>query len=368
MRLHAYFIIGLILVSGQYIVDSLAPALAPAPAPAPTPVPVSAPAPSPNYRLFGPAPAPGPSISASGLRVDFYDGKCENVVVDVKAIILAKTQQFFRKDSTLLPAFLRLQFHDCFVNGCDASLLISGPSTEQRAGPNETVRGYEVIEAIKAAVEAECPGVVSCADITAAITAYLLQLGGGPTYDPEMGRRDGLVSDASNVNLPSPTMTVSESAAYFASRNFTTEEMVVLLGCHTVGITHCKQFQNRLYTSSNQYDPQMDSNLRRQLESLCPENSNIDNITPLNQDITNNNTVDNTFYNQLRLDRGILPFDQALSRDPVTSDIVYKLSLNNTLFNIELAKVMLKLQAFQVLTGDEGEIREVCSEFNQNLL
>ncbi|KAL9247318.1 hypothetical protein vseg_020762 [Gypsophila vaccaria] len=355
MRHHIFFTIGLILASCQYTVDSLAPV--PAPAPARGPV----------YRVVSPALAPGPtSMSSSGLRVDFYDGKCDNAVVDVKAIILAKTKQYFRNDSTLLPALLRLQFHDCFVNGCDASILISGPSTEQTAGPNASVRGYEVIEAIKAAVEAECPGVVSCADITAVVTAYLLQLGGGPTYEVEMGRRDGLVSNASNVDLPGPAMTVPESVAFFAARNFTKEEMVVLLGCHAVGITRCQQFKDRLYKSRTQYDPQMDRNLRRQLRRLCPKNSNSDNIIPLNQDTTNNNTVDNSFYNQLRLDRGILPLDQALSRDPETSNIVLELSLNNTLFNIELAKAMIKLQAFQVLTGNQGEIRNVCRKFNKN--
>lgn len=46
----------------------------------------------------------------------------------------------------------------------------------------------------------------------------------------ETGRRDGLVSNAADVDLPSPSMTVAQSAAVFAAKDFDIEEMVVLLG------------------------------------------------------------------------------------------------------------------------------------------
>lgn len=56
------------------------------------------------------------------------------------------------------------------LKGCDASLLLDGSNSEKRAPPNLSVRGYELIDAVKNAVERACPGVVSCADIIAMAT------------------------------------------------------------------------------------------------------------------------------------------------------------------------------------------------------
>ena len=62
------------------------------------------------------------------------------------------------------------------IKGCDASLLLDGPSSERTAPPNLSVRGYDLIEAIKQALEDKCPGVVSCADIIAMATRDAVNL------------------------------------------------------------------------------------------------------------------------------------------------------------------------------------------------
>jgi len=57
----------------------------------------------------------------------------------------------------------------CGMQGCDASILLNNTDTivsEQQALPNNnSIRGLDVVNDIKTAVEKACPNVVSCADI-----------------------------------------------------------------------------------------------------------------------------------------------------------------------------------------------------------
>jgi hypothetical protein len=56
------------------------------------------------------------------------------------------------------------------VQGCDASVLIKSTpnnTAERDAIPNQTLRGFDIVDEIKSQVEAVCPGIVSCADIIA---------------------------------------------------------------------------------------------------------------------------------------------------------------------------------------------------------
>lgn len=58
------------------------------------------------------------------------------------------------------------------MQGCDGSILLESPSkkAEKDAFPNLSLRGFQVIDQVKTAVEKVCPGVVSCADILALVS------------------------------------------------------------------------------------------------------------------------------------------------------------------------------------------------------
>ncbi|KAL5840476.1 hypothetical protein ACOSQ4_013084 [Xanthoceras sorbifolium] len=72
------------------------------------------------------------------------------------------------KNKPILAGLLRLHFHDCFIRGCDASVLIDSQVdniAEKVAPPNLTLRGFEVIDEIKGELKKQCKGMVSCAEV-----------------------------------------------------------------------------------------------------------------------------------------------------------------------------------------------------------
>ena len=98
-----------------------------------------------------------------GTRVGFYSSTCPQA----ESIVSSTVQCHFNSDHTVAAGLLRMHFHDCFMRGCDASVLIDGPNTQKKAVANLGLGGYEVIDDAKTQLEAACPGVVSCADILA---------------------------------------------------------------------------------------------------------------------------------------------------------------------------------------------------------
>ncbi|VVA95555.1 unnamed protein product [Arabis nemorensis] len=101
--------------------------------------------------------------SSDGLEVGFYHRSCPSA----EGIILRVVKEEVAKNRGTAAVLLRLQFHDCFVEGCDGSILLKQEDDESFAAGNAGVGGFDTIDKAKAAVEQACPGIVSCADIIA---------------------------------------------------------------------------------------------------------------------------------------------------------------------------------------------------------
>ncbi|KAJ8490411.1 hypothetical protein OPV22_012132 [Ensete ventricosum] len=300
--------------------------------------------------------------SHGALQVGFYKGKCNGT--DVEAAIKSVVAARFGRDRSIVPALLRLHFHDCFVRGCDASILLDGSGTEKTAPPNLSVRGYDLIDQAKTALESRCPGVVSCADIIAVATRDAVVLGGGSqyTYAVQTGRRDGVVSLASEAirNLPGDSFSASQAIAAFRAKGLSASDMVLLLGGHTVGVTHCSFIRNRLYNynGSGKPDPTMDPALVNLLRSRCPQSSRVDNTVFL--DHSTPSTVDNGYYKEIVAKRGVLKVDQNIAMDGATSATVRSLANGGSSFPSLFGRAMVKMGAIQVVTGTQGQIRKSC--------
>ncbi|XP_027348129.1 peroxidase 44-like [Abrus precatorius] len=297
-------------------------------------------------------------LALGELKVGFYGSSCPKA----ESIVQQMVQKRFNRDKSITAALLRLHFHDCAVRGCDASILIDSTddTPEKESGTNEGVRGFDLIDEVKESLEAACPSTVSCADIITLATRDAVALSGGPKYDVPTGRRDGLVSNANDIKIPGPSNPVSVISQFFASKGITTQEMVTLFGAHTVGVAHCSFFSDRFSNSQGKPDPTMDPSLSAKLMKLC--NSTGDPATPLDQKTSF--LVDNQFYKQILVKRGVLEIDQQLALDTSTKSFVSDLASNEDNFENSFASAMIKMGKIDVLVGNQGEIRKKCSAFN----
>ncbi|KAK0572123.1 hypothetical protein LWI29_026479 [Acer saccharum] len=329
----------------------------------------------------------------SQLTTGFYSYSCP----EAEEVVRSTVESYFNMDSTIAAALLRLHFHDCFVQGCDGSVLISGSSAERNAVQNSGLRGFEVIDDAKTQLEALCPDVVSCADILALAARDAVDLSYGPSWDVPTGRRDGRVSSSSEAsNLPSPLDSVAVQRQKFAAKGLDDKDLVTLVGnfhtppslsstipqinyyrsymqniagAHTIGQTHCSFVSYRLYnfTTTGNSDPSINQSFLAQLQSLCPNNGDPSQHVALDTD--SQIEFDVSFFKNLREGKGVLESDQRLWEDSATGYVVQKyagniIGLLGLRFDYEFPNAMIKMSSIEVKTGTDGEIRKTCSSFN----
>ncbi|KAI4375860.1 hypothetical protein MLD38_013680 [Melastoma candidum] len=302
-----------------------------------------------------------------GLSVGFYSRTCPRA----EAIVTSTVKSHFRTNPVVAPKLLRMHFHDCFVSGCDGSVLINGKNAEKTAVPNQSLGpAFPVIDDAKRRLEKACPGVVSCADIVALAARDSVVLTGGVSWQVQTGRRDGRVSSASDTsNLPSPFDSIDVQKQKFSAFGLSPQDLVTLVGGHTIGTVACQFVTNRLYDFNNtngMSDPTINPSFLSKFKALCPQNG--DGNKRIFLDTGSGNSFDTSYLSNLRNGRGILDSDQALWTDPSTRTFVQRFlatrgpsALN---FGAEFGKSVVKLGGIGVKTGVNGEIRKVCTAFN----
>ncbi|GLJ25116.1 hypothetical protein SUGI_0480370 [Cryptomeria japonica] len=178
-----------------------------------------------------------------GLSWRFYKNTCPKL----ESIVEERIKFYLKEDITQAAGLLRLHFHDCFVHGCDASVLLDGSPSERDFPSNKSPRAkvFEIINDIKRRVNKACGVVVSCADITALAARDSVAGSGGSKYKVPLGRKDSLKfasNETTIANLSAPTSNVTTLIKTLATKGLDVTDLVALSGGHTIGIGHCTSF------------------------------------------------------------------------------------------------------------------------------
>ncbi|CAN1277117.1 Cationic peroxidase 1 [Linum perenne] len=307
------------------------------------------------------------------LSLNCYDSTCPLAVSKIREIV----NEAIRNETRMGASLLRLHFHDCFVNGCDGSVLLDdvAPSFigEKTAPPNDnSLRGYEVIDKIKAAVESLCPGVVSCADILTVAARDAVVALGGPSWQVLLGRKDSTTASFSDAleNLPSPFIDFNDLAAAFAQKGFSSREMITLSGSYNLTKELLQNnCQKSLHSNNRAHgDSNIDSGYAAFLKSVCPPSSGgDDNLAPLDNSTTKD-VFDVGYYRSLANRKGLLHSDQALLPNGGAANS--QVNLYNTIlvgslsFFSDFANAMVKMGNLTGPAGNVGQIRTNCRRVN----
>uniref|UniRef100_M8CA40 Peroxidase n=1 Tax=Aegilops tauschii TaxID=37682 RepID=M8CA40_AEGTA len=305
------------------------------------------------------------SAACHGLEVGYYKKTCPRV----EAIVRDEVKKFVYKNAGIGAGLIRMFFHDCFVQGCDGSVLLdptpANPQPEKLSPPNfPSLRGSGAIDAAKDAVEKACPGVVSCADIVAFAgrdAAYFLSKMKVKINMPA-GRPDGRASNSPEAldNLPPPFFNLDPLVASFAAKGLSAEDMVVLSGAHTIGVSHCSSFVSDRTAVASDIDAGFANFLRRR----CPANPSTANDPTVNQDVVTPNALDNQYYKNVLAHKVLFTSDAALLTTPATTQMVRDSANIPGQWEAKFNKAMVKMGAIEVKTGKQGEIRRKCRVVN----
>jgi peroxidase len=295
------------------------------------------------------------------LAYRFYKESCPQAE-EIVALYVAKA---LLNDVTAAAPLLRLHFHDCFVRGCDASLLLDGVNNipaEKDSDNNFSLTNFDTVDAIKAQLEADCPGVVSCADLLALAARDAVFLVGGPFVPVKTGRRDGFVSFANETGALPGLTSIDVLIQVFKNVGLNLVDMITLQGSHTIGVTHCNDTGGNRITGTPTVP--IDPTFRKILQATCIVKNAVQNSSTIPLDIGTPAKFDNQYYKNLLKNFGTLVTDEGNYYDNRTVSLVKKFAADQKAFFKQYVTSLLKMSEISVLTGTKGEIRKNCHKKN----
>ncbi|KAE9455280.1 hypothetical protein C3L33_12820, partial [Rhododendron williamsianum] len=279
----------------------------------------------------------GLSIYGDGgqLKMGYYDQSCPSVETVVRNITWCNVAA----KPFLAAKLLRLHFHDAFVRGNDASVLLDSTPTnkaEKDAFPNLSLSGYDVIDEIKAALEEKCNGTVSCADILA------------------MAARDAVSFKVRSMLYIFPKANVEgfnweKRRENITCNRYPTQYTVAIFKLqHPLGSI----FKQRLYnfTGKGDTDPSLNQDYAKTLMGLCPKNSPASSV---DMDPHSSLSFDSHYFKILNQKKGLFQSDAALLTDRRSALISQLMRIPGVFFD-RFARSMTKMGAIGVLGDGNG--------------
>uniref|UniRef100_A0ACD6A9R7 Uncharacterized protein n=1 Tax=Avena sativa TaxID=4498 RepID=A0ACD6A9R7_AVESA len=298
------------------------------------------------------------------LSAGYYAKTCPNVERIVWSVMANRVG-----GGRMAPAVLRLFFHDCFVNGCDASILLDATplyESEKDVEPNLSLTGFTVIDEIKSTLERDCPATVSCADVIALASRDAVALLGGPTWNVPLGRKDSRFAarrEFTRAHLPRPNDNLAELIRMFGELGLDARDMTALSGAHTVGMANCMHYRGRVYgTSNTKYN--IDPSFAESRRQMCPPQGPIGDAGKAPFDVMTPMKFDNAYYRDLIAHQGLLNSDQALYSGGGVDNLVEMYGADGDAFGRDFAKAMVKMGNIPPPKGMPTEVRLQCSKAN----
>ncbi|KAF3325226.1 peroxidase 5-like protein [Carex littledalei] len=297
------------------------------------------------------------------LKPKFYEAKCPRVE-DAIANAVATAE---KNNPGICAGVIRLHFHDCFVNGCDGSVLLDNPNSEKTSDDNIGLRGFNVIEAAKIAAEKSCgkpsPPLVSCADVLAYAARDCVNILGGFTYEVVAGRFDSKVSRKEDTtgNLPAANFTFEELKDNFAKKKLSAVDLVALTGAHSIGVAHCLSFKERFTNvKTSEIDPTYADSLREKCKN--------GDFVIVSQDHVTSNRLDVQWYKNENQNKVLFLSDWVLRTDSASQSLMNNFAGLNRNLPPQFIKwepaFIDAMQKMGKIPGGPGEIRKVCNAVN----
>lgn len=299
-----------------------------------------------------------------GLMMNYYKDTCPQA----EDIIREQVKLLYKRHKNTAFSWLRNIFHDCAAGSCDASLLLDSTRrmmSEKEMDRSFGLRNFRYLETIKEAVERECPGVVSCADILVLSARDGIVAVGGPHIPLKTGRRDGRKSRAEMLEqyLPDHNESMSMVLHKFKAIGIDTKGVVALLGSHSVGRTHCVKLVHRLYPD---IDPVLNPDHVPHMLKKCPDPiPDPKAVQYVRNDRGTPMVLDNNYYRNILDNKGLLIVDHQLATDKRTRPYVVKMAKSQDYFFKEFSRAITILSENNPLTGTKGEIRKQCNLVNK---